>query len=105
MMDPSAQLQPTGHFIRFGLPDGTSLDLEVLREPQTLKEFVCCDQCQTVVSLRTNRNLRGFETHRSSKRCKKSATQVIRATTAADRQGSLSLQPTPSLGESFHVKY
>ena len=104
-MDPSAQLQPTGQFIHFGLPDGTSLDLEVLREPQTLKEFVSCDQCQTVVSLRSNRNLRGFETHRSSKRCKKSATQVIRAITAADRQGSLSLQPIPSLGEPFHVKY
>ena len=32
MMDPSAQLHPTGQFIRFGLPDGTSLDLEVLRD-------------------------------------------------------------------------
>lgn len=54
MTAPNAQLQPTGQLIHFVLPDGTSLDLEVLREPQT---FVCCDQCETVVSFRTDRNL------------------------------------------------
>lgn len=32
MMAPNAQLQPTGQLICFGLPDGTGLDLEVLRE-------------------------------------------------------------------------
>lgn len=57
MTAPSAQLQPTGQLIHFVLPDGTSLDLEVLREPQTWKQFVCCDQCETVVSFRTDRNL------------------------------------------------
>jgi hypothetical protein len=53
-MAPTVQLQPTEQLICFGLPDGSSLDLDILQDPQTLKDFVTCDLCQTVVSLHAN---------------------------------------------------
>jgi hypothetical protein len=106
-MAPTVQLQPTEQLIHFGLPDGTSLDLDILQDPQTLKEFVSCDQCQTVVSLRANRNLHGFETHRSSDKCRKTADKLIKASTVAKRSsalGSLGLQPSLSLSEYFYAR-
>lgn len=88
-MVSTTQLLSTGETVQFGLPNGIQIDLDVLQDPETGKEFVCCDLCGSNISLRTRRNLHAFGTHRLSIKCTMASMQSNQARDLAETVSAL----------------
>jgi hypothetical protein len=63
--NPLSQQAPTVLYIH----DGKEINLQVLQDPQSGKNMVSCDLCNTSVTLAAKGSLRYFEAHRGSFKC------------------------------------
>jgi len=92
-----AMSQPRSHpspsdkqYAAYTLPQGSSIQLEIVKHPDSSKPSVACDLCDKLIEMTASGSLSYFSQHRGSKSCKRK--ERVRQAAAVTRDAQIILQ-------------